>query len=379
MYIPFNEVDEILYVYDVNSLYPFVMKEFEYPIGNPTYFEGNIRNINKDAFGIFFCEIESPKFLEHPIIQTHVKTKNGIRTISPLGNWFDWICSPEMDNAIKYGYKFKIIKGYTFERGKPFNQIIEDLYKLRLNYSKSDPMNYVGKLFMNSLYGRFSLYDNFNEIIIVNKETLNKLLENNNILIQDIFNLGNDFIVQTKKNENQELISSIDSLYEHHNINIAIASFVTAYARIHMSQFKNNNIKLYYTDTDSIAVDQPLPDNLVDSKTLGKMKLEHIVKKAIFLAPKLYCLLTNNELITKTRGLSHNIKLELNDFENLLFKDSEIIKKQNKWFKSMYEGSIKIDELPYSIKYTDNSTLAKEVLYPLTIIILFYKIILDGV
>lgn len=86
MYIPFNEENINLYVYVVNSLYPFVMKEFEYPIGTPTYFEGNIRNINKDAFGIFFCEIESPKYLEHPIIQTHVKNKNGIRTMSPLGN-----------------------------------------------------------------------------------------------------------------------------------------------------------------------------------------------------------------------------------------------------------------------------------------------------
>lgn len=113
MFIPFNVDDQSLYVYDVNSLYPFVMKEFDYPIGNPTYFEGDIRNINKDAFGIFYCTIESPNYLEHPIIQTHVKTKNGIRTVSPLGQWNDWICSPEMDNAVKFGYKFKIIKGYT--------------------------------------------------------------------------------------------------------------------------------------------------------------------------------------------------------------------------------------------------------------------------
>jgi hypothetical protein len=86
MYIPFNDESKQIYIYDVNSLYPFVMKEFDYPIGMPTYFEGDIRNFDKDAFGIFFCEIESPKYLEHPIIQTHVKTKNGIRTISPLGN-----------------------------------------------------------------------------------------------------------------------------------------------------------------------------------------------------------------------------------------------------------------------------------------------------
>ena len=115
------------------------------------------------------------------------------------------------------------------------------------------------------------------------------------------------------------------------NSSISIALAVTAYARIHMSQFKNNkDIRLFYTDTDSIISDKPLPDYFVDSTELGKMKLEHVVEKGIFLAPKLYCLKTNNKIITKTRGLSHNIQLNIEDFENLLFKDSEIIKKQNK-------------------------------------------------
>ena len=108
-----------------------------------------------------------------------------------------------MDNAIKFGYKFKIIKGYTFNKGKLFNKIIEDLYLLRLNYPKSDPMNYIAKLFMNSLYGRFSMNDNFNEIRIVNEESFNKLINNDKILIQDVFSLDNDYILQIKKNEYQ--------------------------------------------------------------------------------------------------------------------------------------------------------------------------------
>ena len=32
MYIPENKPGEILNVYDVNSLYPYVMKQFKYPI-----------------------------------------------------------------------------------------------------------------------------------------------------------------------------------------------------------------------------------------------------------------------------------------------------------------------------------------------------------
>jgi hypothetical protein len=33
------------------------------------------------------------------------------------------------------GYKFKIIKGYTFEKGRPFINFIENLYNLRLKLS----------------------------------------------------------------------------------------------------------------------------------------------------------------------------------------------------------------------------------------------------
>jgi hypothetical protein len=207
-------------------------------------------------------------------------------------------------------------------------------------------MNYIAKLFMNSLYGRFGMEDNFNDIIIVNNSLLNKMTEDNKILIKDIINIDKDnFLVQVQQNEEGKIISSINNLNENHNINIAIASFVTSYARIFMSQFKNNNdIKLFYTDTDSAVVNKPLPDNLVDNKKLGKMKLEYISTKGIFLAPKLYCLLTDNGIINKTRGLTLDIHLNFQDFENLLYKDSEIIKKQNKWFKSIYSGTIKIDE-----------------------------------
>jgi len=71
--------------YDVNSLYPSQMKSRLMPVGKSTYFEGNIRLINPDAFGFFYCKIIAPNDLLHPIIQTHVKTANGIRTIAPLG------------------------------------------------------------------------------------------------------------------------------------------------------------------------------------------------------------------------------------------------------------------------------------------------------
>ena len=71
---------------------------------------------------------------------------------------------------------------------------------------------------------------------------------------------------------------------------IAIASAITAYARVFMSQFKNNPyIELYYTDTDSIFIKGELPNDMIGTE-LGKFKLENIYKKIVFLGPKIWAL-----------------------------------------------------------------------------------------
>jgi spore cortex formation protein SpoVR/YcgB (stage V sporulation) len=109
---------------------------------------------------------------------------------------------------------------------------------------------------------------------------------------------------------------------------IAIAAAVTAYARIHMSQFKNNpDFKLFcfFSNTDSVYFYKPKPKHLVNSKNLGKMKMENIIDKGIFLAPKMYYLENKDgKVIYKVKGLSHDIELTRNDFENLLFKQSTL-------------------------------------------------------
>jgi hypothetical protein len=61
------------------------------------------------------------------------------------------------------------------------------------------------------------------------------------------------------------------------------------------------------------------------------MKLENILKNAIFLAPKVYCLETiDGNIIYKVKGLKHEIELTMNDFKSLLNKDALIVKTQTK-------------------------------------------------
>jgi len=122
VYIPSNRVNESninkvdhyirtvkgffikLFYYDVNSLYPYVMAYFDMPIGKPVAFEGDIRKIEPNAFGFFYCKITSPNDLELPLLQRRIKTDQGTRTIAGLGTWDGWIFSTEMDNVVKYGY-----------------------------------------------------------------------------------------------------------------------------------------------------------------------------------------------------------------------------------------------------------------------------------
>ena len=60
-----------------------------------------------------------------------------------------------MDNAARFGYKFEIIRGYTFEQQILFKEYVDTMYSIRTQYNKSHPMNLIAKLLMNSLYGKF--------------------------------------------------------------------------------------------------------------------------------------------------------------------------------------------------------------------------------
>ena len=75
MYISQPFKGKQIYAYDVNALYPYVMTLNKFPIGNPTFFNGDIFNIDPNAFGFFFCKILSPSYFKHPVLKTPQKSK----------------------------------------------------------------------------------------------------------------------------------------------------------------------------------------------------------------------------------------------------------------------------------------------------------------
>ena len=149
-----------------------------------------------------------------------------------------------------------------------------------------------------------------------------------------------------------------ESILSNINVSIPIASAITGYSRIEMSYYKSlENINIYYSDTDSIHTDKPLPNYLI-GKDIGKMKLEHIFDDAVYLAPKVYGGIVYPSKITrgyeyvKVKGFKNPITF--NELKTLINKNATLDLNQDKWFKNITDGSITICNQIYTLVATEN-------------------------
>lgn len=347
-----------VYRYDVNSLYPYVMKNFPMPVEKPIYFEGDIlKTISslypieiEKPFGVFEVEIEAPSNLKIPILQKRIKLNKGYRTISPTGNWSGYYFSDELYNAAKYGYKFKVLRGYLFKKGNIFTEYVDYLYNLKKNSVKGTSDYIISKLLLNSLYGRLGMSPvNEQHIILSNEEAVkfySKVNVNNILDLKNGKEMISFFILPS------DFPSGDDKNFDIKNISVVVSAIVTASARMYMSQFKTDkNITTYYTDTDSIDIDKELDPKYI-GEDLGQFKLEHVFEEAIFLAPKVYGGKNKNYEYVRIKGLKNPIYFE--ELKQLLHKDSKLEIKQEKWYSDVANGKFHINDEIYTLMVTDS-------------------------
>lgn len=82
----------------------------------------------------------------------------------------------------------------------------------------------------------------------------------------------------------------------------------------------------YYTDTDSVVLGSPLPEDRISSTELGKFKLEHFVDRAHFITPKCYLLKTKSGNIIKNKGIAKDL-VDADWFESQYLNPSQTITK----------------------------------------------------
>ena len=343
--------------YDVNSLYPFVLSEFDMPVGPIHKFEGDIFMYEDNPFGFFLCKIKTllvdGKPMERPLLQTKVKSDNGVRTIAPLGEWTDWLFSEEIKNVRELGgYKITVLKGYTFGRKNIFKEYINDMYQIKESYSndRSNPMYLISKLLMNSLYGRFGMKSELKIHEIVKTSDIQGLQAKYGELSLVEWKLTDDLSLVSHPAPLEITAHNFWNDEIHNNINIAIAASVPAYARTIMNVYlADRTLIIGYMDTDCIVIYEVIPV----SNELGKYKLEAKYKTVIFLGPKSYAgEHDNGKTFSKLKGYMNSTHWSV--FLDLLKKDSSTVLNQTKMNRSLESGNIYLNHTSYKLKITDN-------------------------
>lgn len=218
-----------IYSYDINSLYPYAMHRYDMPVGQPTYFDGDISLKHKNPFGFFEVSVEAPVSLNVPILQHKINTSTGgIRTLTPVGTWKGVYFSEEIKNAEKAGYKFTIHRGYLFERENIFKVYVEKLYDMKKKSKYSNPAQYmISKLLLNTLYGRFGMNPDLEITKFVSDYELKVIINTSEFNITKIAAFGSDknlvSYFHTKGNDSLD-----DDTNSHLNISVPISAAITS-------------------------------------------------------------------------------------------------------------------------------------------------------
>ena len=366
-FIPYGEN---LFKYDINSSYPASMK-LDMPVGNPIFVDGiNIDLQDFSIFGFYYCEVSTPQNVPsnwNPLLPV----KSNGKTITPLGSWKGWYFTEELRYAVEHGYNVKLIHGYNFERGKPFDAYIDNWYDIKCTAPKGSVLYFMSKLFLNSLYGRFGMNTQLAITEIISIDQLESLMDNT--VIQNVTYLDDNQVMIDCITPGIDLDDDIGNSkanknYRQPRTNVAIASAITAYSRINVNRYKNiTGNPCFYMDTDSVILQNPLPEDMVNSTTLGMMKLEHTIKRGIFLGPKSYCAeyYTPNNVVAyecKIKGLAavkptQNLpkgvnKPSFDQMLSLLYKDATIKLDHQIWQRDLESGTILVKNQPYQLRMT---------------------------
>lgn len=362
-----------LHYIDVNSLYPYAMLN-KIPLDFIRFIKDMSTFSLKDFFGFVKVEVTCPNNLARPVLPHKFRGK----TIFPVGTWVGTYFSEELKavNKLNLGYEFKLISGYEFKGVKLFDKYISAIYKIKQESKGSE--RFIAKLLLNTLYGVFGRRMESSEVIVINNNDEDKYLHSRFVLSSIPLDEGrtaliiqNNILPETLRELNITFETNIADKWQDVNSNIAIASAVTAYARIHMMPFKLHD-SCYYTDTDSVFVDTLEPFKHLLGKELGLFKDELdglVIQEAEFLGIKQYGYWYIDKTGTRQEqsvfaGVSRN-SIPFVDIQRLQAGETLTITGKDRFYKSLVNLEISIENHNMHIVKNNPKTLIDNFYHPM--------------
>lgn len=252
-------------VYDVNSLYPAVMREIRVPAG---YRGGFTRNYDPQHLGIYDVTYEQTNRAAKPVLRD--ETSNDF-TYSGSGVY----TTAELDLLREVGGDFQVREGYVFLRSRNlFSEFVTKWYGVRLEAQRREDtgLSYVCKILMNSLYGKFGQREEGWTLYLLPRAELMARIRRG----EQIKEMG-DFVLIMEERHNETTF-------------VSVAAYITAAARTvlygFISEAEQRGGFVWYCDTDSVHVSGA---ELETSDDLGAVKHEY-TGPASYAGKKLYAL-----------------------------------------------------------------------------------------
>jgi len=245
--------------FDACSLYPASMVRLgdEYGgtlKGKPKIIQEHTKKFLDSVDGYFVkVKITKVKIHRHFSLISQINDK-GVRVFhnEMVGEYF-YMDKTALDDAIKFmGIEFEVIKGYYYDEGRNprIKKVLQYLYDTRLKKkAEKNPIQVVYKLIMNSSYGKSILKPiNTEEKIIDGEENALKYIQKNYNKVVEYNKLWNC---------NKYRIKVHKAINEHYN-NAAVGVEILSMSKRIMNEViclaEDENLKIYYQDTDSIHI-----------------------------------------------------------------------------------------------------------------------------
>ena len=285
-------IDEDVYVYDINSMYPWIYSTM--PMPDIRTLRGS-KTIGKDDLGFVFFDKLKAKCKKDKMHLIKLKTEITHSNASHYLPLVD-IDRPFTLTNLEYQYllenydiedmrepKFMICKENT-QLHEAFKTFCTYWYKQKKEARQRGDITaeWFAKLMLNSLYGKFGQFDS----------------------IYERFNYVEEDEQLVKANAEKYCDSMWDA-------DLAVASYITAYGRVKLANDINaiGFHRFCYCDTDSLHVLGEAKELDVGLE-LGQWKLEGISKRSKYIKAKTYGELIDDEWHSVCAGFTDNIPME---------------------------------------------------------------------
>ncbi|GAH24398.1 unnamed protein product, partial [marine sediment metagenome] len=140
------------YIVDVNSLYPFVMRNNLYPVKY-------VKQTHKPTLPIISRFLKDKSVIARALVDTDepVYAVRRGRTIFPIGRFWVTLTTPELLYALEHNHLIKVERAVIYEQANIFKTYVDRFYKLRQEFKTAGVAEYeeLCKKMLNSLYGKF--------------------------------------------------------------------------------------------------------------------------------------------------------------------------------------------------------------------------------